>query len=130
MEDKLGTTCGNLSAYVEAVREDLRRAKAKGLKGIKFHLAYMRDLYFAPQTPADAERVFLRVLEEGYGWRPVSLGYESSSWDVPVRFGVTQNVLPVRQISRNVDYAATLSAIDDVKGRRRHQYAEWLVCRP
>ena len=46
--------------------------------------------------------------------------------DVPVLFGVTQNVLPVSQVSRNIDHAATFSAIDDVKGRRGYQYAEWL----
>lgn len=78
LEDQLGTTCGSLATYVEAVREDLRRLKAKGMKGLKLHFAYMRDLYFAPVAHADAERVFLRVLEEGYGWRAVSLGYEET----------------------------------------------------
>jgi uncharacterized protein len=78
LEDRLGTTCGSLTSYVDAVREDLRRAKAAGMKGIKLHLAYMRDLGFAPQTHADAERVFLRLVEEGYGWRPTSVGYEEA----------------------------------------------------
>ena len=76
LEDQMGTTCANLSAYVDAVREDVRRSVARGLKGIKIHFAYFRDLAFEPRTHADAERVFLRVMEEGYGWRPYSLGYE------------------------------------------------------
>lgn len=76
LEDQQGVTCGTLTAYVDAVREDLRRALKRGLKGIKFHFAYFRNLDFAPQSQAEAERVFLRVLEEGYGWRQNSQGYE------------------------------------------------------
>ncbi len=75
LEEALGTTCSTLGRYVEAVREELRRSHAQGLRGLKLHFAYLRDLHFAPQTTADAERVFQRILEEGYGWRPVSLGY-------------------------------------------------------
>lgn len=78
LEDGLGRSCGTLSSYVEAVREHLRRAKEQGIKGLKFHFAYMRDLYFAPTTTSDAESVFDRVMEEGYGWRQVSLGYNES----------------------------------------------------
>ncbi len=75
LEDRLGVGCGTLAAYVEAVREDLRRSVARGLKGIKFHFAYFRDLAFAPRPRAEAERVFLRQVEEGYGWRTSALGY-------------------------------------------------------
>ncbi len=75
LEERRGSPCARLCDYVEAVREDLRRQHACGLKGIKLHFAYFRDLDFAPQTHADAERVFLRVIEEGYGWRTQSLGY-------------------------------------------------------
>jgi predicted TIM-barrel fold metal-dependent hydrolase len=78
LEDELGVSCGSLSTYVEAVRERLRQWKTQGMKGVKFHFAYMRDLYFAPRTHAEAEAVFNRVLEEGYGWRNVSLGFEES----------------------------------------------------
>ncbi len=78
LEDTLHVSCGRLSSYVEAVRERLRRWKAEGMKGIKFHFAYMRDLAFAPRTHAEAEEVFNRVMEEGYGWRGVSLGYAES----------------------------------------------------
>ena len=78
LEDSTGISCGTLNGYVDAVREEFRRFKEKGLKGVKFHFAYMRDLRFAPQAHADAERIFLRVLDEGYGWRAASLGYEES----------------------------------------------------
>ena len=60
---------------MEAVREKLRRNKDKGMRGLKLSLAYNRDLHFAPRTLAEAEAVFNRVMEEGYGWRPHSLGW-------------------------------------------------------
>ena len=78
LEDRLNVTCGNLDGYVTAVAEELRRFRQKGMKGLKFHFAYMRDLDFAPRTHAEAEAVFLRVMDEGYGWRGVSLGYEET----------------------------------------------------
>lgn len=76
LEDRLNTTCGSLSAYLDAVGEDIRRAAAQGIHGLKLHFAYMRDLDFAARTRDEAERVFVRCLEEGYGWRDVSVGYE------------------------------------------------------
>ena len=76
VEDEVDSSCGTLSAYVDAVWEIHRRLKEQGNKGIKFHLAYMRDLNFAATTHADAEKVFLRLTEEGYGWRNAILGYE------------------------------------------------------
>ncbi len=78
LEDELGVSCGSLSSYVAALRQQLQGWKAKGMKGMKFHFAYMRDLYFAPRTQAEAESLFNRALEEGYGWRSVSLGFEES----------------------------------------------------
>jgi predicted TIM-barrel fold metal-dependent hydrolase len=78
LEDSLGRTLSTVSRYVDAIRADLERCRQQGLRGIKFHFAYLRDLHFAPQTAADADRVFQRVLEEGYGWRPFSLGYQET----------------------------------------------------
>ena len=78
LEASLGVSCGSLDSYVSAVWEQFRQWKREGMKGIKLHLAYMRDLRFAPRTHGEAEAVFLRVMEEGYGRRPVSLGYDES----------------------------------------------------
>lgn len=78
LEDELHISCATLTGYVEAVREQLRRWKARGMRGLKFHLAYMRDLHFAPRALSEAEPLFNRVMEESYGWRPVGLGYEES----------------------------------------------------
>ena len=78
LEDQTGLSCATLNGYVEAVRKVVSRRKEEGIKGLKFHFAYMRDLHFAPRTHAEAEQVFNRILEEGYGWRGVSLGYEES----------------------------------------------------
>ena len=76
LEDEMQVSCGNLDSYVDAVREKQRILKEQGNKGIKFHLAYMRDLQFAARTHAEAEQVFLRIMEEGYGRRHTDLGYE------------------------------------------------------
>lgn len=76
LETHTGVVCTSLDRYVEAMRSILRAHAGRGMKGLKHHLAYMRDLHFAPVTHADAEAVFNRVTEEGYGWRDVSLGYE------------------------------------------------------
>jgi len=78
LEDRLGVSCASLDRYVEAVARELRGLREQGMKGLKFHFAYMRDLHFAPRTHAEAEAVFNRVIEEGYGWRAFSLGYEES----------------------------------------------------
>lgn len=78
LEDELNTSCATLSGFVEAVREKLRRNKAQGMRGLKFALAYTRDLHFAPRTLAEAEPLFNRVMEEGYGWRPHTLGWEEA----------------------------------------------------
>ena len=78
LEDSFGVSCATLTAYVDAVRKRLLQLKEQGMKGIKFHFAYMRDLDFAPRTLAEAEPLFIRATEEGYGWRYASLGYEES----------------------------------------------------
>ena len=73
-----GASCATLERYVGALAGHLESLKRQGMKGLKFHFAYMRDLDFAPRAHAEAEAVFNRVMEEGYGWRMVSLGYEES----------------------------------------------------
>lgn len=78
LEIKHHANCGSLARYVAAVAEDARSYKARGMKGIKWGLAYYRDLSFAPATYADAERVFNRVFHETHGWRPHSLGFEEA----------------------------------------------------
>lgn len=75
MEDRLGMSCSSLQGYLAAVRRDIEDYTAKGNKGFKFGHAYARDLHFAPRTTAEAEQVYNRIIEEGYGWRPVTLGY-------------------------------------------------------
>jgi len=76
LENSLGVSCATLNSYVAAVRQHLQNLRERGLKGIKFHLAYMRDLHFPPRTQAEAETLFNRIMEEGYGWRGGPLGYE------------------------------------------------------
>jgi predicted TIM-barrel fold metal-dependent hydrolase len=76
LEDELGVSCATLTAFVEAARDKLHRQKEKGIRGLKFALAYNRDLHFAPRALAEAEPLFNRVMEEGYGWRPHTLGWE------------------------------------------------------
>jgi uncharacterized protein len=78
LEDALELSCGNLNSYVDALCEQFRQFKEQGMKGIKFSLAYMRDLTFKSRTHAEAEEVFLRIMDEGYGWRYADLGYEES----------------------------------------------------
>ncbi|MDO8683804.1 MAG: amidohydrolase family protein [Armatimonadota bacterium] len=78
IEAQVGVSCGNLNNYVSAIWEQFRQLKEQGMKGIKFHSAYMRDLNFAATTHAQAEEVFLRITEEGYGWRNSHLGYRES----------------------------------------------------
>ncbi|MDO8683803.1 MAG: amidohydrolase family protein [Armatimonadota bacterium] len=78
VENAVGVSCGTLDRYVSAVWERFRQLKEQGLKAIKFDFAYRRDLHFAPRTHAEAEAVFLRGVEEGYGWRRSNLGYEES----------------------------------------------------
>ncbi|MDO8586918.1 MAG: amidohydrolase family protein [Armatimonadota bacterium] len=75
LEDTLDVSCGNLDNYVNALWEEFRRFKEQGMRGIKFHLAYMRDLHFAPRTHAEAESLFLRIMDESHGWPPAGLGY-------------------------------------------------------
>lgn len=78
LEQRTGIVCGTLAAYVDAVRQDLASLRERGCRGYKFHFAYMRDLAFAPRTHAEAEAAFLRVTEEGHGWRTHSIGYEEA----------------------------------------------------
>jgi uncharacterized protein len=67
-----------LDRYVDDLWSFMRRKKDAGLAGIKYHYAYMRDLYFESVTTADAERVFNRIYEESQGWRDVVLGFEEA----------------------------------------------------
>jgi predicted TIM-barrel fold metal-dependent hydrolase len=78
VEQEAGRSLPTLSRYVQALGEILSREKDRGTKGIKFHWAYMRPLYFQTVPTADAERVFNRIMDEGQGWRPVTLGYEET----------------------------------------------------
>ena len=78
LELRTGSSCATLGRYEEALAKHLEEQKRQGMKGLKLHFAYMRDLDFAPRTHAEAEAVFNRVMEEGYGWRAFSLGYEES----------------------------------------------------
>lgn len=78
MESRTGSSCATLGRYEEALGGYLEEQKRQGMKGLKLHLAYARDLDYAPRTHAEAEAVFNRVMEEGYGWRSSSLGYEES----------------------------------------------------
>ncbi|HOS44102.1 MAG TPA: amidohydrolase family protein, partial [Armatimonadota bacterium] len=70
-----GVPCTTLDRYVDALRGLLHAYRARGMRGLKHSLAYTRDLSFAPVTHADAEAVFNRLAEEGYGWREAVLGY-------------------------------------------------------
>ncbi|OPZ84956.1 MAG: glucuronate isomerase [bacterium ADurb.Bin429] len=76
LEAHSGVPCTSLDRYIEALRGLLRSYHARGMKGLKHSLAYMRDLHFAPVTHADAEAMFNRLTEEGYGWRDAVLGYQ------------------------------------------------------
>jgi predicted TIM-barrel fold metal-dependent hydrolase len=78
LEDSLGVSCSTLGRYVDAVAQRVAAFKEQGAKGLKLALAYKRDLHFAPRTEAEAEGVYLRILEEGYGWRPHGVGFEEA----------------------------------------------------
>lgn len=72
---QIGVFPSTLSDYVTAIGTFLTARKDQGLKALKFHSAYMRDLEFRSITTDDAERVFDRIFEESQGWRPGVLGY-------------------------------------------------------
>lgn len=76
LEDQFNTSCSSLAKYESAVRAYIEDAVGKGAKGLKFGIAYARDLSFEPNTQADAERVFNRIIDEGHGSRDSALGYE------------------------------------------------------
>lgn len=78
LEAKYNRDLARLDLYLEALHSDLVEFKARGMKGLKTHCAYMRDLHFAPHTQAEAEGVFNRIVEEGYGWRFTAIGYEEA----------------------------------------------------
>ncbi len=78
LEKIRGRACGKLDDYVAAVFDQVKYYKQQGARGLKLHLAYMRDLDFEPVTHADAEAVFNRISDEGYGWRYTALGYAES----------------------------------------------------
>ena len=78
VEKAVGRSLPTLGGYVEAVGEILAREKNRGMRGIKFHWAYMRPLEFQAVATANAERLFNRNMDEGQGWRGVVLGYEES----------------------------------------------------
>lgn len=78
VEKDAGRALSTLARYVQAVGDILHREKEKGMRGIKFHSAYMRPLEFLAVPTADAERVFNRIMDEGQGWRPVTLGYNET----------------------------------------------------
>lgn len=76
LEDQYNISCSTLRGYEIALRMCIEQMVKDGAKGLKFAFAYMRDLYFAPVTHADAERLYNRIAEEGHGWRDAVLGYE------------------------------------------------------
>ena len=78
IEKDAGCSLTSLQRYTQALGEILERERDMGTKGIKFHFAYMRPLYFETVTTADAECVFNRIMDEGQGWRAAVLGYEES----------------------------------------------------
>ncbi len=73
-----GAPITSLSRYVEGLAAHLARQQKEGLRGIKFHYAYMRPLRFEPVDAGTAERVFNRISDESRGWRPRTLGYEEA----------------------------------------------------
>lgn len=74
----VGRSLPTLGQYVSAVGEVIEGEKQRGTRGIKFHLAYMRPLEFKAVPTADAERLYNRIADEGYGWRGTGLGYEEA----------------------------------------------------
>ena len=64
---------------MDGAGEWLRRQRDEhGLKGVKFHFAYMRPLLFESVATSDAERIFNRITDEAQGWRNTTLGYEET----------------------------------------------------
>jgi predicted TIM-barrel fold metal-dependent hydrolase len=78
IESLCGAQVTSLRQYVDAVATTLARMKEEGLKGFKFHFAYMRPLLFRPVPTAEAEKLFDRIFEEAQGWRQSGLGFEES----------------------------------------------------
>ena len=60
---------GALGSYVKRLKEERR------VSGMKFALAYKRDLDFSPTTYQEAENVYNRIFTESAGRRPFPLGY-------------------------------------------------------
>ena len=75
---QVGRPLPTLPRYVQALGDVLDKLKKSGSKGIKFHFAYMRPIRFLAVPAADAERIFNRIADEGYGWRYGALGYEEA----------------------------------------------------
>ena len=78
LERQAGCSITSLDRYVKAMAELLARNQREGCKGLKFLLAYMRDLNFASVSAAEAEAVFNRAIECSQGWRPHALGYDEA----------------------------------------------------
>jgi predicted TIM-barrel fold metal-dependent hydrolase len=75
LERQVGRSLTSLDRYVQGLGDALAQQQRKGVKGLKFHTAYVRDLAFAPVDVAEARRLFDRVFEESQGWRSHALGY-------------------------------------------------------
>jgi predicted TIM-barrel fold metal-dependent hydrolase len=78
VEAETGAPITSLGRYMDGLAAHLARQQQQGLRGIKFHTAYMRGLEFAPADQATAERLFNRIALESRGLRPSVLGYEEA----------------------------------------------------
>jgi len=73
-----GAPITSLPRYLDGLAAHLARRQQDGLRGIKFHCAYMRPLRFEPVDAGTAERLFNRISDESRGRRLHVLGYEEA----------------------------------------------------
>ncbi len=67
-----------LTNYIAAIKAYMNGIVHRGHVGVKFSLAYTRDLRFEMPTTAEAETVYNRIYNEAQGWRNAVLGYEEA----------------------------------------------------
>lgn len=80
--DAITSSAGNrptsLKSYVDTIGRIMEDRKKNGLRGIKFHTAYNRNLKFENVSICDAERIFSKIYDETMGFRIHGLGFSET----------------------------------------------------
>lgn len=67
-----------LTRYIDGIYAYIDKLIENGIKGLKFHTAYFRDLLFENVTMSDAERIYNRIFSESFGMRAHALGFNET----------------------------------------------------